>query len=94
MTEPPTAACIRAIVAGMADGGEDRLARASMIARDDQQTKAVLDCSEEIEDFLRAASVCAAAMEARGVPTFMIVSQMTGMIATGLHQLYGGEGPE
>lgn len=78
----------------MADGGEDRLARASMIARDDQQTKAVLDCHEEIQEFLRAAGVCAAAMEQRGVPTYMVVSQMTGMIATGLHQLYGGAGPE
>jgi hypothetical protein len=78
----------------MPEGGEDRMARASMIARDDQQTAAILDCAEVIEDFLRAAGVCAAAMEERGVPTYMIVSQMTGMVATALHQLYGGKGPE
>lgn len=77
----------------MADGGEDRLRRASLIARDDQQTAAMFECETSITYFCERAMLVADEMVAAGIPSYMVVSQLTGVVATALHQHFGGEGP-
>lgn len=77
----------------MADGGEDRLRRATLIARDDQQTAAMFECEAAISDFAVRSMLVADEMVAAGIPSYMVVSQLTGIVATALHQHFGGEGP-
>jgi len=76
----------------MADGGEDRLRRASLIARDDQQTHAMFDCEDAIVALAENAMAAADELVAAGVPSYLAVSQLTGVVATALHQHFGGEG--